>query len=257
MKKEIVVFLTAVMFFTRIPCPKGMDYSQDILNASAGYYPVIGWIVGGFAGLVFYCAYLIFPFSISILLSMVATILLTGAFHEDGFADVCDGFGGGWHKKEILDIMKDSRIGAYGAIGLIAVLSCKFLALSAINASFIPIILIIGHSLSRFISSIFRFTDQYVRDNDDSKVKPMAKEMSVKNLALSAVFGLLPLLLLKNIFAFALVIPVLIAELLFARYSVRRIGGYTGDCLGAAQQLCEVVFYLSFIGFWQYTIVSI
>ena len=247
MNKEINVFLTALMFFTRIPCPIKINYSQKSLDESSRYYPLVGWVVGGVTGLVFYGAHLIFPVSISLLLSMIAGVLLTGAFHEDGFADVCDGLGGGWDKKQVLDIMKDSRIGTYGAIGLVGILSLKYLALYNMDARIIPIALIIGHSLSRFISSFFRVTYQYVRENDDSKVKPMAKELSKKNFIISAVFGLIPLMLLQNIFGFILIIPVLLTELIFSRYVVKRIGGYTGDCLGATQQLCEITFYLSLI----------
>ena len=247
MKKEIKTFLTAVMFFTRIPCPKNLDYSQGVLNDSSRYYPAMGWIVGGFSGLVFTATHLIFSVPVSIFLSMIAGILLTGAFHEDGFADVCDGLGGGWDKKQALNIMKDSRIGTYGTIGLVAILSIKFLALSEIDPRFIPMVLVTGHSLSRFISSLFRFMYPYVRENDDSKVKPMAKELSLKNFFISSIFGLLPLALLRSVCGLFLVIPVLIAQLIFAQYVVKRIGGYTGDCLGAAQQLCEIVFYLSFV----------
>jgi len=215
MKKEIRVFLMAVMFYTRIPCPKDFKCTQETLNKSARYYPLIGCIVGGFAALVYCATNLVFSHSISILISMGATILITGAFHEDGFADVCDGFGGGWDKKQILEIMKDSRLGTYGTIGLIFILSCKFLVLREINAQFIPIILIIGHSLSRYISSIFRITNQYVRENDDSKVKPMAKEISFGDMMFSSIFGLLPLLLLDNIFAFVLIIPVIMKQFFY------------------------------------------
>ena len=113
MKKEVQIFLTAVMFYTRIPVPSWVNHDADYLNKATKYFPLIGWIVGIIAVLVFVGANYLFNPSIAIIISMAASVLLTGAFHEDGFADVCDGFGGGWTKEKILMIMKDSRVGAY------------------------------------------------------------------------------------------------------------------------------------------------
>ena len=155
MKKEIRIFFTALMFFTRIPCPKWVDHSEEYLNKSSKYFPLIGWIVGGISAL-FYClCSYILPFPIAILLSMLASIWATGAFHEDGLADVCDGFGGGWTKEKILLIMKDSRVGAFGVIGLVMVLLIKYVSLISIpvqSKTIIPLVIISAHSLSRFFA---------------------------------------------------------------------------------------------------------
>ena len=102
MKKEIDIFFTAMMFYTRIPCPKNITHDPDYLNKATRYFPLIGWIVGLISGLVFIAFSQILPVTIAVLLSMIASILTTGAFHEDGFADVCDGFGGRWTKEKIL-----------------------------------------------------------------------------------------------------------------------------------------------------------
>ena len=119
MKKELHIFFTALMFYTRIPCPKNINHHPDYLNKASRYFPLVGWIVGGISFLIFYMTSFLFSVEIAVLLSMITGVLVTGAFHEDGFADVCDGFGGGWTKEKILMIMKDSAIGAYGAIGLV------------------------------------------------------------------------------------------------------------------------------------------
>jgi len=250
-KRELELFFTALMFFTRIPCPK-VPYSQEHLDASSRYYPVIGWIVGMFAAVVFYKAHLALPVSVSIILSMITTIFLTGAFHEDGFGDTCDGFGGGWSKEQVLAIMKDSRIGAYGTIGLIMILLTKFVLLSEINTRYLPLVLIAAHSVSRAVSSLFRYTHDYVQDIDQSKVRPMAKKLTLKNLLIVLGFGIAPLFLFNNFYVFALLAPVVAAEMLLAQYFAGRIGGYTGDCLGALQQVCEVIFYLGFIVLWKF-----
>lgn len=252
MIKELKIFFTAFQYYTRVPCPRWAGHSPEQFSEARRYFPLIGWIVGGAAALVFYLAQFIFPISVSILLSMVASVLLTGAFHEDGFADTCDGFGGGWTKEEVLTIMRDSRIGTYGAIGLILILSLKFLLLSNINSVTIPIVLWVAHSVSRFAVMIFQYTYTYARDSSDSKAKPMAQKIAFRDLCIAACFGLLPMVFLNQGYGLLLIIPVLVTTCFMARYCYRRIGGYTGDCLGATQQLCEITFYLGYIASWKF-----
>jgi adenosylcobinamide-GDP ribazoletransferase len=254
MKKELQVFLTAVMFYTRIPCPRWVDHSQDLLEKATRYFPLIGWIVGGASALSLYGFEQALPLSISVILSMVVGILITGAFHEDGFADTCDGFGGGWTKEKILLIMKDSRMGAYGAIGIFLLLLLKFFSLlevAQINIWHCCFLLFMAHPLSRFGAIVLRKNLAYVRENDDSKAKPIAKQTSNKDYLIAAIFGLLPLLLFKTIWIMMLFIP-LGAIIFYLRWYFKKwIGGYTGDCLGATQQLCEIISYLSFIILWK------
>jgi len=184
MKKEIHIFFTALMFYTRIPCPRNIDHNPDYLNKASRYFPLIGWIVGSVAfGIFWLFNYLLGP-EIAVIFSMIASVLLTGAFHEDGFADVCDGFGGGWTKEKILMIMKDSAIGAYGAIGVVLLLLLKYHSLSRIVSSEIPnlnseilifILFVSAHSLSRLAAISIVFTHEYSREDATSKSKPSAK----------------------------------------------------------------------------------
>ena len=213
MKKELQIFLTAIMFFTRIPCPKWVDHNAEYLKKSAKYFSLVGIIVGSIGALVFYGATFIFSTEIAILLNMISTIYITGAFHEDGFADVCDGLGGGWTKEKILLIMKDSRLGTYGAVGLALILTLKFLALREIPTYYIPLILISGHSLSRFVATTLIFTHPYVRDTEDSKAKPAAKDISINMLIISGIFGILPLFFFKTIFIFLTIVPMYLAKM--------------------------------------------
>jgi adenosylcobinamide-GDP ribazoletransferase len=248
MTNELRIFFTALMFYTRIPCPAWVDHSEEYLNKATKYFPLIGWIVGGISALVYYLASFVLQPSVSIVLSMITSVLITGAFHEDGFADVCDGFGGGWTKEKILLIMKDSSIGAYGALGLILIFLFKFLLLMEISPVMMPCILISSHSISRFAAGSLIYTHKYVRDNDDSKIKPVAKGLSLFYLYIAGCFGLLPLIIisvyLNNYLLLLLLIPVFITKWFLARYFKKWIGGYTGDCLGATQQVTEIVFYL-------------
>ena len=130
------------MFFTRIPIPFKIPYSNEIMNQSQKYYAAIGLLVGAFNALIYTICQFILPIDISIIISIIVSVLLTGAFHEDGFTDVCDSFGGGYGKEKILTIMKDSRIGAYGVIGVILLLLLKFTQ-SKSNVNFFPIVSIL------------------------------------------------------------------------------------------------------------------
>lgn len=270
MKKELHIFFTALLFYTRIPCPKNSNHHPDYLNKASRYFPLIGWIVGGISFVVFYLSTFIFSNEIAIVLSMIASILVTGAFHEDGFADVCDGFGGGWTKEKILLIMKDSAIGAYGAIGLVLLFLLKFTTLLELvnttlktedllftnHSSLITILLlfIAAHALSRLAAISIVFTHEYSREDATSKSKPIAQNFTWREVVGAFVFGLLPILILSFFQRQILlvVIPVFLTRYFLARYFQKWIGGYTGDCLGATQQVCEIIFYLSVIVIWRF-----
>ena len=258
MKKEIRIFFTAIMFFTRIPCPKWVDHSEEYLNKSSRYFPLMGWIVGGFSAIIYFLAAYILPIPIAVLLSMVASIWITGAFHEDGLADVCDGLGGGWTKEKIMDIMKDSRVGAFGVIGIVLALLIKYTSLVSVTVpakSIIPFLLISTHSLSRFMASTFLVTHEYAR-TEGGKSKPLATRMSAGSFVVALITGVLPLVVFsihyKKYELLLLIIPAYITKVLLGRFFKKWIGGYTGDCLGATQQICEIVFYLSFFVLWKY-----
>tara|TARA_R110002050_G_scaffold4573_1_gene22057 strand:- start:38854 stop:39615 length:762 start_codon:yes stop_codon:yes gene_type:complete len=252
MKKEIQIFLTAIMFFTRIPCPKWVDHRPEFLQKSAKYFSLVGIIIGSIGALVYYGFSFIFSTEISLLLSIVSTIYATGAFHEDGFADMCDAFGGGWTKEKILLIMKDSRLGTYGVSGLILILAVKFLALRETPIPLIPLTIIAGHSVSRFIAATLIYTHPYVRDTNDSKAKPAAKNITLSMVIISAIFGLAPLLFFKTPLIFVTLIPCYLAKVYLGAKFKKWIGGQTGDCAGAVQQFSEVIFYLSAIALWKF-----
>jgi adenosylcobinamide-GDP ribazoletransferase len=260
MKKELQIFFTALMFYTRIPCPATTDHNPDYLNKASRYFPLVGWIVGGIAFGVFYLFdHLVAP-EIAIIVSMIASVLVTGGFHEDGFADVCDGFGGGWTKEKILTIMKDSAIGAYGAIGLILLFLLKFQGLTQLNtvvnysSFFLFLMFVAGHALSRLAAISIVFTHEYSREDASSKSKPIAQSYSWREVVGAVFFGLLPLVVL-SCFEWQMllvVLPVFLTRFFLARYFQKWIDGYTGDCLGATQQVCEIVFYISVIALWKF-----
>jgi len=250
-RRELGYFFAALRFFTRLPVPAWVGHSQEQLDHAARWFPLVGILVGAIGAAVTELAALALPIGVAVLLGMAATILTTGAFHEDGFADSCDGFGGGWDKAQVLAIMKDSRVGSYATIGVALILLTKWNALVEVDAAFGPpflaIALVAGHAASRLASTaLIRYLD-YVRDDDSSKSKPLAQRMAEHELAFAAVCGLAPCLLLPPADMLAALAAVALATLLAARYFLHRIGGYTGDCLGATQQVAELAFYLGLL----------
>lgn len=248
-RRELHIILCAVMFFTRLPFPTWEPPSQDYFSFTSRYFPFIGWLIGALGALVFWGGNLFWPLPVAVLLSMATTVLATGALHEDGFSDVCDGFGGGWTKEDILRIMKDSTTGVFGVVGLILLIGLKCFSLISLPISWLPLALICGHSLSRFVAISCMYTYDYVREEAQSKVKSVVRRLSLKDLAIAAFLGIFPCVIFLLIFSqgknilLCLVLVWAVREGL-TRYFKHWIGGYTGDCLGAIQQVTEVVFYL-------------
>lgn len=251
------LFFTALMFYTRLPVPKGIDHSADLLNRSTLFFPLIGWIIGAIGVGAYWVGSILFPPELAVLASMAATIWATGAFHEDGFGDVCDGFGGGWTQTQILTIMKDSRLGTYGVVGLGLLLAFKFFALMKLlpGEPFgwkVALKYISAHSLSRWVATTLIASMTYAREDEESKAKPIAQGgITGVPLAVATFFGWAPtlaLVLLSGLWVYlTFLIPLWIVRWRLMRFFTKWLGGYTGDCLGATQQLTEVVLYLSYV----------
>jgi len=246
-RREIDIFFTALTFYTQIPAPKGTEFSPEMLNQATRYFPLIGILVGGIGALVFWSLALILPLGPATLLSMAATILATGAFHEDGFADFCDGFGGGYTPERILEIMKDSRIGTYGTSGLSLMLLTKFTCLCSMQRSEIPLVLISAHAFSRLLPVCLVYTSTYVRQDALSKARPIGHRGSACSLGVAALFGLSGLALLPCRAGMLIAACACVLFPAFRGYITRRAGGYTGDMLGALQQLAEATCYLAYL----------
>jgi adenosylcobinamide-GDP ribazoletransferase len=249
------------MFYTRIPCPPNIDHSEEYINKATRYFPLIGWIVGAISCAAYCISAWLFNTDVAIIFSLLAGLLTTGAFHEDGLADVFDGFGGGWTKAKILDIMKDSRVGAYGVVSLVFLFLIKFVSLQKLPSGFILnnlfmllLYFISYHALARLTAIIIVFTSQYSREDESSKAKPIAKAHSSKEIVGAFVFGLIPLTLLCIIhwWYILILIPLALLYSFSKKYFEKWIDGYTGDCLGAVEQLAECTVLLSFVALWKF-----
>ena len=246
-RKQIELFFISLMFYTRIPVPGGVKYTPEKLNKATRYFPLVGMLVGGLGALVYFLIAGLGLMSIAIVFSLLVTICITGGFHEDGLADFFDGFGGAYTKPEVLSIMKDSRIGTFGALALILLLLLKFVLISELQVKNVPAIILLAHALSRLNPVLLIYTSSYVSMDEKGKSKDVGKRGSFQTLMIASVFALIPLVFIDWI-----LIPILLGVLflilvIFRWYVHKRIGGYTGDVLGALQQFSEVGIYLTLV----------
>ncbi len=243
MNQEWRLFLTAVQFLTRIPVPAAVGHSADQLDRAVRYFPLVGACVGLLAAGVYGALWPHLGRPAAAVLSLAATLLATGAFHEDGLADSCDGLFGGWTRDDVLRIMKDSRIGTFGAAGLVVALGLKVALLSgdAIGTAAI----VAAHAGSRFAAVVLIAVLPYVRASEQgAKAKPVAGAVDGAALLVAGLCGVLPLLTLgaAALPAIGLGGGVTAGLALWFR---RRLGGYTGDTLGATQQVTELTILLA------------
>jgi adenosylcobinamide-GDP ribazoletransferase len=261
-------YLLALQFFTRIPITGRLaawvGYSPEMLRASAAHFPGVGVLVGALVAGLTYVLLAILPYGIhgSMLTTLVPAVLgtvfsvmLTGAFHEDGLADVADGLGGSQNRERALDIMKDSRVGAFGAIALVLILLSK-VSLMAMIGDINPAVMILGiflaHVVSRTLPLLLIRLLPHVGDVGSSKSKPLADQISVSSLFVAFLWLFMALAGVFIACAAMKIIALIAAGFIAAscafvymwRLFAKRLQGFTGDCLGATQQVCEVAFYL-------------
>jgi len=247
-RHQLNLFYLALSFFSRIPVPKSSYYSPELLNQSGRYFSLVGICLALILCFFYSVISPYFSSNITIALIIIISLLLTGAFHEDGLTDMADGIGGGMTIEKRLLIMKDSRIGTYGAVTLFMALLLKWLTLVELaqSSQFISS-LVLGYGLSRAIAGSLIADMHYVSDSDTSKSKPLANKQSTNELMLLLFFGCLPLLLLPFFYSVVILISLFVFRVLFKRWLNVRLGGYTGDALGACQQISELIIYLLLI----------
>jgi adenosylcobinamide-GDP ribazoletransferase len=216
------------------------------MAATVRWHPCVGLGVGLATGLAYWLAALVFPPVLAALLSTATGLLLTGCFHEDGFADACDGLGGGTTRAQVLEIMRDSRLGTYGGAGLGLMLAGKVLALGAVPVALAAWLLVAGHAASRASSVVVVASGAYVRDHGTGK--PVASGIAGGGLAFALASGALALAPLALVAPLRVIagglLGLALGHLAMRRRFEGRLGGYTGDCLGAVQQCSEIGFYL-------------
>lgn len=262
-------FLLAVQFFTRIPITGALaawvGFSPEMLRASVAHFPAMGLVVGSVAVAVAAACMALLPDTahtplVAAALSTVATVMLTGGFHEDGLADVADGLGGSHLRERALEIMKDSRVGAYGAMALALVLLTKVALLAALlglDPTAALALMVLAHVSSRTWPMLTISRLPHVGDAAGSKSKPLADQVSSQALLTGFLWCFLPFALSAYALSATNILSIagglmggLLAWLYTTRLLNKRLGGFTGDGLGATQQLCEAAFLLGALAAW-------
>lgn len=252
---EYRLLLVAIQFLTRLPVPPFIHYNPQWLHQSSRHFPAVGLLVGLLCAGVFWLGSILFTPLVAAVISTVFGIRLTGGFHEDGLADSCDGLGGGLTRERTLTIMKDSRLGTYGVLGLVSALLLKVTLLASMPLSVAIIALIIGHTASRLLCISLLALLPYGGEIEHAKAKPMAQQLTPLQGVLSSGWLILAGVLVTIIFPNTMhqiglgqwlltLLLALIATDYMRRLLYRRLEGYTGDGLGATQQVSEVTIYI-------------
>jgi adenosylcobinamide-GDP ribazoletransferase len=251
----------AMQYFTRLPVPAAVarwaGFDAGLQRASLAHFPGVGLLVALLAIACYGAADLLLPRSsfaplVAAVLSTAATMLLTGALHEDGLADTADGLSASQDRERALEIMKDSRIGGFGALALMLALLAKTSLLALIGgvAGWLgaAAALLGAHVSSRALALVIVATLPNIGRAATSKSLPVAARIEPAGLGMALAWCLLGLVAAASLasawFCIAGLLPAVIALLWFRRLLARRLQGFTGDGLGAAQQLCEIAFYL-------------
>jgi len=246
MIQQARLFLCALQFLTRLPTPELKTFQPEWISRAAPYYPVVGWIVGGLSAAIFYGATVVWSPLVSAVLAVAVGFLITGGFHEDGLADAADGLGGGQTSARRLEIMKDSRIGTFGALSLWTVLTLKVAALSTLAPLRGAMTLIAAHGAARAASVVVMAALPYAGDPTTAKLKPSPTGVRRDEAIIAVIVGWAPLALLAPSYAVAGLLLTLVGAGTLAIAARRYIGGWTGDILGAVEQVAEAALLLGF-----------
>jgi adenosylcobinamide-GDP ribazoletransferase len=253
--QELRLFFIALQFLTRVPVPAWVGFEPSWLQQCSRHFPLVGTLVGLFSAAVLAAALQLWPPMVAVLLAMAASIWLTGGFHEDGWADTCDGLGGTVSRARSLEIMKDSRIGSYGALGLVLMLglksACLYTLVAGQDLALALAGLVLAQGASRAAPIWLIRSLPYAGDPDHAKAKPLATQVTAATCLVVALWvallaAALALLLPGAAQRLAWALPAGLAATLWMRaWFKRRLGGYTGDNLGATQQVVELSLLLA------------
>jgi adenosylcobinamide-GDP ribazoletransferase len=243
---EFRLMLVATQFFTRLPVPAFKQFDPAWLSQSARYFPLVGALVGGLSAATLWLGAQVLPMPIAALVALAVSMIITGAFHEDGLADTFDALGGAVSRERALEIMKDSRIGTYGAIALGISLALRWQLVAALPLHLAMTALVVAHTAARSMAGSIMASLVYVRDQADAKAKPVAHSLSTTSLVVSVLIGAAPCVAavymqpsLVQAWTGALVAMIVVREVC-VRWFRTRLGGYTGDTLGCAEQFGEI-----------------
>ena len=233
----------AFQFLTRLPVPQ-VPFAPDGLARAVKFFPLVGLVIGAGAALLqkVLSPHLSRPAAALVVLAYL--VLITGCLHEDGLADASDGLGGGWNPQQILTIMRDSRIGSYGAIALVMSLLLRWLLLARVPAAaFLPTV-VSAHVLCRWSTLPLSYFLPPARPAEGQGAR-VAQLVTRKGLLTGTALALVIVGAALRLLAWKAILAATVVTLSSGWYYRRRIGGVTGDCFGATNQLTEIAVYFT------------
>jgi adenosylcobinamide-GDP ribazoletransferase len=243
-RRQAVLIVVAVQFLTRLPVPRLASFEPEWPVRAARFFPLVGQLVALLVGGVWLAAGRLWGAPVGAVLAVGAGVLITGGFHEDGLADTADGLGGGTTPARRLEIMKDSRIGSFGALALVVGLLARVAALASLSPWAGVVALVVAHGAARAVAVVAMAATPYVGDVTGMKARPAGVRPTPAEAGFALIWGVAPLALLpwpQALVGAALALAGALAVTLSAR---RLIGGHTGDVLGAVEQVCEAALLL-------------
>ncbi|HTI67346.1 MAG TPA: adenosylcobinamide-GDP ribazoletransferase [Caulobacteraceae bacterium] len=244
LRRQLDLFFCALQFLTRIPMPALDRFEPGWTTRAVRYFPLVGQLVGGLSALVLVGAAYVWNGWVAALLATAASVLVTGALHEDGLADTADGLGGGATPGRRLEIMKDSRTGTYGFLALGLVLALKVAVLGGQPAFVAGAALLAAHGLARAAAVVVMRLTPYAPLGAAGKWAPAARGVTAGEAATAVALAAWPLALLPAETGLAGVAAGAAAAAVVALTARRLVGGHTGDVLGAVEQSFELGFLL-------------
>ncbi len=243
--------LATLMFFTRLPLWRLKNVDKECFRHVVDYWPFAGWLTGGVMALAYWGVSYVLPVHIAVIVAVVVRLLFTGALHEDGLADCCDGFGGGTTREKTLAIMKDSHIGSYGVLGLVFHALLLVSLMSVLPVMYAPLLILVADVYAKACSSFIVWQLPYARKAEEAKsgvVYAAGAGRSVGWQWLRCTVAVVPCVAMLCFTAlpfpwFAFLLPPLV-QLLLTWWMRRCLQGYTGDCCGALFLFCELGFYM-------------
>jgi adenosylcobinamide-GDP ribazoletransferase len=233
-------FLRALSFLTILPVGQSLPSDEKGLARSMAFFPLVGFVIGLLLAIGYYLFYLILPPSIALWLTLVLLALLTRGLHLDGFADTIDGLASGGTREKILEVMKDSRIGAFGVISLILLIGAKYLALDQIPNSSIPESLILMAVVGRNSMVLVCYRSPYARP-EGGLAKPFVENLFAREMAFSLVSAFGIALFLAGVKGILVFLGVCLFSLGYRFFFIKKLGGVTGDILGAVNEISELL----------------
>lgn len=243
----IKALIVALQFLTRLPVNVAVDFNSENIRRSTFYFPFVGLLLGLISSIAYY---FLSPLNnqIGSFLTLLIIIILTGGLHLDGLSDSADGFFSNKDRERTLEIMKDSRIGAFGVLSLILLVFFKYILISNLGFN-LPVGLILSMGNSRLIVLIQLASKRVARPGGLGDM--LHKSQPKPYIIFSIILYLLIIIYIDIKYIIPLIISLIVGEMI-SIYSYKKIGGLTGDVYGATIELSELVSLLSFWGvfFW-------